>query len=193
MRPHSHAAGQTPRRRLVEAPERLPPHGVVSTGLSPVRKRGSMKRKITLSLALVLLLSLSAFAPAARGQQQRAKVAFDTGIVTLDLNQILRITVNGQGGNDTVAVAFRRLSYSQGACNGGVCRLALNDEDQFPALTLPPGDAASFDIHNTAFGVRGVVLSGSQNVRVTAQIIDTSTGDVIAIWVPQGSPAVGKE
>ena len=151
-----------------------------------------MKRKITLSLALVLL-SLSGFAPAARGQQQRPKVAFDTGTVTLGPNQILRITVNGQGGNDTVTVGFRRMSYSQGACNSGVCRLPLLDEGQSPMLMLPPGEAASFDIPDTAFGVRGVVLSGNQNVRVTAQIIDTATGNIIAIWVPQGSPAVGKE
>ena len=149
-----------------------------------------MKRKTTLSLVLVLL-SLLGFAPTARGQQPRTKVAFDTGIVTLGPNQILRITVNGQGGNDTVAAGFRRMSYSQGTCNNGVCRLPLNDEDQSPVLMLLPGEAASFDIPNTAFGVRGVVLSGSQNVRVTAQIIDTATGNIIAIWVPQGSPAVG--
>src|SRR5215213_7987570 len=99
-----------------------------------------MKRKITLSLVL-LLLSPSGFAPAARGQQQRTKVAFDTGTVTLGPNQILRITVNGQGGDDAVAVSFRRMSYSQGACNNGACRLPLNDEDQFPVLALPPGDA----------------------------------------------------
>ena len=151
-----------------------------------------MKLKITLSLVLVLL-SLSGFAPAARGQQTRTKVASDTGIVTLGPNQILRITVNGQGGNDTVAVGFRRMSYSQATCNSGVCKLSLNDEDQFPVLMLPPGEAASFDITGTAFGARGVVLSSSQNLRVTAQIIDTATGDIIAIWVPQGSPVVGRE
>jgi hypothetical protein len=151
-----------------------------------------MKRKITLSLALVLF-ALLGFAPTALGQQQRTKVAFDTGVVTLGPNQILRITVNGQGGNDTVAIGFRRMSYSQGTCNSGACRLSLNDEDQFPVLMLPPGEAASFDIPNTAFGVRGVVLSGSQNVPVMAQIIDTVTDNIIAIWVPQGSPVVGKE
>jgi hypothetical protein len=151
-----------------------------------------MKRQITLSLVLALL-PLLGFAAAARAQQPRTKVAFDTGVVTLGPSQVLRLTVNGQGGNDAVTVVFRRMSYSPATCGGGVCRLPLNDEGQSPALTLPPGEAASFDIPNTAFGVRGVVLSGGQNVRVTAQIIDTATGDVIAIWVPQGSPALGKE
>ena len=151
-----------------------------------------MNRKSTLTLALALL-PLLVFAPAARGQQTRPKAAFDTGVVTLGPNQILRITVNGQGGNDTITVGFRRMSYSQGACNGGVCRLSLNDEDQFPVFTLAPGEAASFDIPNTAFGVRGLLLSGDQNVRVTAQIVNTATGDIVAIWVPQGSPAVSRE
>jgi hypothetical protein len=164
----------------------------VFTGLFPVQRGRSLKRKITLSLVLVLL-SLSGLAPAARGRQQRTKAAFDTGVVSLGPNQILRLTVNGQGGNDAVTVGFRRMSYAQGTCSGGVCRLSLHDEEQSPVLTLSPGEAASFDIPGTAFGVRGVVLSGSQNVRVTAQIIDTATGDVIAIWVPQGSPAVGKD
>ena len=157
-----------------------------------------MKRLIPNFLVLILittlvLMSLAGFATTARGQQQKTKAAFDTGIVTLCPNQILRITVNGQSGNDTVAVGFQRMSYSRGICDGGVCRLSVFEKDQIPVALLTPGEAASFDIPNAAFGVRGVVLSGSQNVRVTAQIIDTATGDIVAIWVPQGSPAVGKE
>jgi hypothetical protein len=151
-----------------------------------------MTRKSILTLVLALL-PLLVFAPAARGQQQRPKVAFETGVVTLGPNQVLRVTVNGQGGNDALALGFRRMGYSQGACGGGVCRLSLDDGGQLTTLTLAPGEAASFDIPNAAFGVRGVVLTGNPNVRVTAQIIDTATGDVIAIWVPQGSPFVGKE
>jgi len=150
-----------------------------------------MNRKSTLTLVLALL-PLLVFAPAARGRQQRPKAAFDTGVVTLGPNQILRITVNGPGGSDALTVGFRRMSYSQGACDGGVCRLSLNDGGQLTALTLDPGGAASFDISRTAFGVRGVVLSGSQDVRVTAQIVDDA-GHVVAIWVPQGSPVVAKE
>jgi hypothetical protein len=152
-----------------------------------------MKRKSTLTLVLALL-PLLVFAPTARGRQQGGqKAAFDTGVVTLGPGQVLRITVNGQGGNDTVTVGFRRMTYSQGTCDGGVCVTVLDDEARLSLVTLPPGGAASFDIPDTAYGVRGVVLSGSQNVRVTAQIIDTDTGDVIAIWVPQGSPVVGKD
>jgi hypothetical protein len=156
-----------------------------------------MRRQITLPLALVLL-SLSGFAPAARGQLQSPKAAFDTGIINLGPNQILRLTVNGQGGDDAIAVRFRRLGYTWGQYDiaTSVRKLTLDDQDQSPVLTLAPGEAASFDIPGTADGVRGMVLSSSQNVRATAQIVDGATGATIEyqlIWVPQGSPAVGKQ
>jgi hypothetical protein len=58
---------------------------------------------------------------------------------------------------------------------------------------LTQGETASIDIPNNAFGVRAAVLSNSTNVRVTAQIIDQTTGAIVAIWVPQGSPVVSQE
>ena len=85
------------------------------------------------------------------------------------------------------------MTYAQGTCNSGVCSLSVFEKDQIPVQVLTPGDAVSFDIPNTAFGVRGVILGSNQNVLVTTQIINTATGDIIAIWVPQGSPAVGKQ
>ena len=144
---------------------------------------------IALTVSAVLVLMTSSGSTAAQGQ---LRAIADTGVVTLGPNQVLRLTVNGQGGNDTVAVGLRRMSYSRGTCNSGACILSVYEKEQ-EAEVLAPGEGASFDIPNTAFGVRGVVLSDNQNVRVTAQIIDTATGDVIAIWVPQGSPAVGKQ
>jgi len=38
-----------------------------------------------------------------------------------------------------------------------------------------------------------VIVSNRSDLRMVFQIINTSTGEVVAIWVPQGSPAVGKE
>lgn len=154
-----------------------------------------MKRKITLAFALALLAP-AGLAPAARGRQlpQGQKTSFDAGVVTLGPGQVLRLTVNGQGGNDTVTVGFRRMTYSQGACGGGGARLLVpDDEARLTLVTIPPGGAASFDVPAAAHGVRGVLLSNGQHVRVTAQVVDTDTGDVVAIWVPQGSPVVGKD
>ena len=153
-----------------------------------------MKRRLAVSFALTLgalLLSVS-FASAARGQQRRALVA-DTGMITLGPNQVLRVSGVGADQDEVVALVFRRIEYAQAACSGGVCKRAVASQVTSAPVTLAPGEAASIDITSNASGVRGVVLSNSRDVRVTAQIIDLATGDVVAIWVPQGSPAVGKE
>ena len=144
-----------------------------------------MKRRIALTLALALL-TLTGLPHAARGQQQRKPAAFDTGVVTLGPNQILRITVSGQGGNDTITVNFRRMTYGQGACNDGACKLTLIDLDQFPVVTLGPGEAASFDIPNAGSGFRGLLLGNILTAAVTAQIIDAATGQVVAFTATAG-------
>ena len=45
-------------------------------------------------------------------------------------------------------------------------------------LTLMPGEGASMDISDAAFGVRGVVFSNRPDVKVTAEIVNSSTGEV---------------
>ena len=140
-----------------------------------------MKRKITLSIALalsVISLALVSFDSAARAQQRRRCTA-DTGIVALGQNQKLRVVVTGMGGNDAITVRFRRVQYEQGACNGGVCKLASVTDLIIDPFTLMAGEAASMDITPMpgASGVRAVVVSNRRNVRATAAIIDTVTGE----------------
>src|SRR5438094_10046084 len=79
-----------------------------------------MRRKMTLSLMMTLsmLLSLVGFATTAQGQQ--LKPIADTGFVTLRSGQVLRITVVGTGGNDTVHFAWEQ--YMEQGCNCGDCR-----------------------------------------------------------------------
>jgi hypothetical protein len=153
-----------------------------------------MKRQMKVSLVLTLgaLLLSVGFASTAYGQQQRNLVG-DTGRITLGPNQVLRISGDGVDQDDVITLRFRRIEYTQGTCNGGVCKHAIASQITSAPITLAPGESASIDIPNNAFGVRGVVLSNSRDVRVTAQIIDLATGDIIAIWVPQGSPAVSKD
>ena len=137
-----------------------------------------MKRRITLSIALALsivLVSLMSSDSTVKAQNQ-IRVVADTGIATLGPNQILRITLGLQGGNYTFAL--RRIEYTQGVCSGGVCKHTIASQTTSNPITLMPGEAASIDIPNTAFGVRGVVLSNRRNAQVTAMIINTSTGEV---------------
>src|SRR5262245_9253628 len=107
-----------------------------------------MKRKLTLAMALALgslLVSLTSSDSTARAQQQ-SKFRADTGIVTLGPNEVLRVTVNTVDGNDFLALRVRRMQYAQGACDGGVCKLASVTDLIIDPLTLMPGEAASIDL-----------------------------------------------
>lgn len=143
-----------------------------------------MKRKIALSIALavgLISLSLVSSDPTARAQKPNRSTA-DSGVMTLGPNQILRITVVNRGKSDS-NIRFGRMEYSQGACNGGVCRLTLTSNLNNEVFTLAPGEAASMDIGNTSFGVRGVTSLQNNldsDCSVIAQIIDAQTGAVVS-------------
>jgi hypothetical protein len=140
-----------------------------------------MKRKITLTMALALgglLLSLTSSDATVRAQQP-AKFRADTGIVTLGPNQVLRVTATAVvDGADFLAVRFRRIQYGPGACDGGVCKLGSVTDLIIDPITLRSGEGASMDLAQAGFnGVRIMVQSNSRNVRATATIINTVTGE----------------
>ena len=147
-----------------------------------------MKRKIILSIALVLsitILSLTSSDRAAQAQNQTRVVA-DTGFVPLVPGQMLRLTVvsprdpvSGQA-----AGKFRRIDYTQGVCNGGVCKHAVLSENTSPSIMLESNEAVSFDITPmpNSSGVRGVIVSNSRDLRVNALIIETVSGNVVSYW-----------
>jgi hypothetical protein len=146
-----------------------------------------MKRRIALTIALALsLISLSLMNSdsTAHAQPKQQRFRFDTGVVTLSQNQLLRVTVTGfVDGADFVLLRFRRMQYAQIACNDGVCRLGSVTDLILDPVTLMPGEGASMDIAPMAgaSGVRAVVMSNSQNVRVNAFIVDEVTGQVTAV------------
>ena len=141
-----------------------------------------MKRSIALSVALavsVITLSLMSADSTARAQKQN-KVRADTGVVTLGAGQLLRITVVNRGKADS-KVSFRRMEYSQNACNGSVCKHSQISELELVAVTLAPGEAASIDIANTSLGVRAVAFMDYVDDFVVAQIIDSGYS-VVSAW-----------
>lgn len=140
-----------------------------------------MKRRIALSIALALssiLVSLTTSDSTARAQQQ-AKFRADTGIVTLGPNQVLRVTATGDvDGNDFLAVRFRRIQYTKGTCNGGVCKLGSVTDLIIDPITLMPGEATSMDLSQNGFdGARIMIQANRRNVRATALIVNTVTGE----------------
>jgi hypothetical protein len=145
-----------------------------------------MKRKMTFSLTLTLslllsLVSLPATAQAAPPPRFRA----DSGVVTLGMGQVLRITVNGGSGNDTISVRLRWMQYAPEGCSGmpPVCRHMVVSQGTTPVETLDPDDALSFDINGTGVqgsgAVRVVVESNSPKTRVLGIVFDTSTQRIV--------------
>ena len=146
-----------------------------------------MKRRITLSIALalsVVLVSLVSSDQAVNAQPGGLRRVADTGIVTLGLNQKLRISsviVGDVTGN--AAITFRKIGYTQETCIGGVCKLTASSQTTSAPITLMSGEGAFFDIFvGDLDAVRGVVLSNNRKVRVKAMIINTTTGEVDAFF-----------
>jgi hypothetical protein len=138
-------------------------------------KRNSAPALVALSLIFVSLLSSNSLV---RAQQSRRIVTFDTGVVTLGPNQILRLTITGDFNNDgDITVGLRGIKYAQGVCGGGgVCQLVNAGATTTGPFTLAGGEAVSFELVATTFG-RGIVSSNRKDVRVTASIINTLTGE----------------
>ena len=138
-----------------------------------------MKRNIALALAALslILVSLLSSDSSVRAQQTRRLVTFDTGVVTLGPNQLLRLTVTGDFNNDgDVTVGLRGIKYTQDVCGGGVCQLVNAGSTTSGPFTLAAGEAVSLDLVATTYG-RGIVSSNRKNVRVTAAIVNTLTGE----------------
>lgn len=147
-----------------------------------------MKRKLRLLLVVTLsvLLSLVSLPATAQGAPPQS-FRFETGLIIPGPHQILRITVVGMG-TTILTVRFRQMEYVQDLCNpSGVCKLAISSQSTSAPITLAPGEGASLNLTAGTYG-RGIVLSNSQDARVTVQIIDTTTGQVnsvlIALLVP---------
>ena len=137
-----------------------------------------MKRIIALTVALalsVILLSLASSNSATQAQLRGKLFHWDTGIVSLGPNQVLRITGDWNGDGDTT-VGFREIKYGQGACNGAVCKLITISTTTSGPHTLAEGEAISLELVATTYG-RGIVTSNRRDMRVTASIINTSTGE----------------
>ena len=140
-------------------------------------KGGKMKRRIALALALavsVILLSLTTSDSVTQAQQRRL-FHWDTGVVPLGPNQVLRITGDWNGDGD-VTVGFRQIKYGQGACNGAVCKLVILGTTTSGPHTVAAGEAIALDLVATTYG-RSTLTSNRRDVQVTASIINTLTGE----------------
>ena len=136
-----------------------------------------MKRSIALAVALAVsvTLLLLASSDSATHAQQRRLFQWDTGVVSLGPNQVLRITGDWNGDGDTT-VGFREIKYGQAACMGNVCKLITISTTTSGPHTVTAGEAISLELVATTYG-RGIVTSSRRDLRVTASIINTTTGE----------------
>ena len=137
-----------------------------------------MKRSIALAVALAvsgIVVSLVSSNSATQAQLRGRLFHWDTGVVSLGPNQVLRITADWNGDSDTI-VGFREIKYGQAACMGTVCKLITISTTTSGPHRLTAGEAISLELVATTYG-RGIVTSNRQNMRVTASIINTLTGE----------------
>jgi hypothetical protein len=136
-----------------------------------------MKRSIALAVALAVsgILLLLASSDSVSQAQQRRLFQWDTGVVSLGPNQVLRITGDWNGDGDTT-VGFREIKYGKGACHGTICKLVTISTTTSGPHTLAAGEAISLELVATTYG-RGIVTSNRRDMRVTAAIINTTTGE----------------
>ena len=107
------------------------------------------------------------------------KFKWDTGIVTLGQNQILRVvSVDGELGGGIYGEVIRRIEYQQTVCEAGICKNAIASQTTSPQLTIAPNESASIDTPNGGIW-RIVVLTNNRNVQVNAIVFDTFTQRVV--------------
>jgi hypothetical protein len=150
----------------------------------PKEGKNEMKRSIGLTVAfsVTVILLLLASSDSTTKAQQRRLFRWDTGVVKLGPNQALRLfgDSNADGVVDAADyVVFKATKYGEGACNGSVCKLIVLSSTQTNRQRLVTGEAISMELLATTYG-RGIVTSNRRDLRVTAAIIDTTTGGTVS-------------
>ena len=142
-----------------------------------------MKRQSTLSIAMALslLLSIVSFPLPAQAQQTPKRFRGDTGVITLGVGQVLRITIASEGfESNNFAVRFAWMKYMPAGCNTeGVCRHTIQSEGATAPVNVGAGEAASFEMQGTGSGVRVVVRASFGDVTGDATI-SGADGAVVA-------------
>jgi hypothetical protein len=135
-----------------------------------------MTRSTRWPIAIVLAVSLMLITfPATTRAAPPQRYVFNTGAVKLGPNQVLRITIDW-GDGTAGQVRFGRTTYVQGPCNSdGVCKLTGSNTFTGPT-TLGIGEVASCDVLAAGTYGRGIVVTTSQKVQVSAAIVNATSG-----------------
>jgi len=142
-----------------------------------------MKRKSMFSvvLAFSLLVTMISFPLTVQGQQGH-RFRSDTGVITLGIGQVLRITLSSEAFEDNIIkVRFAWMKYMPSGCNPeGVCRHTIQSQGVTAPVNVGPNEAASFDVQGTGGNVRVSVFVAAGDVTGDAVIINSATGEVVS-------------
>jgi hypothetical protein len=162
-----------------------------------LQRKTDMRRKITLSIALSLsmLVSLAGFASTTQAQSSGKRAIARSGVIRLGPGQILRIVVNGQDGNDTLTVRFRR-TYYVGSANGGIWKTTnIAAQDTSAPITLAANEAASIDASQTGFDAVSIEVlirgfSGTTTIQEGRLQIINPDGSVATCFETEWQPTL---
>src|SRR5436190_20597843 len=148
-----------------------------------------MERQKIFSIALILaaLVWPASLARTVEGQPRGRGYVANTGMFRLGPGQTLRLTINGQAGNDTLTVRFKRMYYV-GSANGGVWKGSVAAQDTSGAITVAADEAVSTDASQGGFdGVRIEAVirgyTGTTHVNEGVLQIINSDGSVAAVVI----------
>ena len=144
-----------------------------------------IKTRALAAITVIILLSLSTLAPTASAQQRR-RFRADTGVVTLGIGQVLRITLSSEAFEDAAIVRTRFVwtRYGPMNCNTeGVCRQMVQSQGATAPVIINQSESASYDMQGPG-SVRVEVLA-DYNANGTvdaadAMIINTATGETVS-------------
>jgi hypothetical protein len=154
-----------------------------------------MKRKSILSVALALsvIVSMVSFPLSVSGATTANRFTASTGMIKVGPDQILRISVGGLQGNDTIQVRFAWMKYMPAGCNNdGVCRHVVQAQGWAGPITLDSNEAASFDTPGETevqalIRVDTTSMRDAARVRANGEINDSITGALVChiTWLDQ--------
>jgi hypothetical protein len=141
--------------------------------------------KVSIALTLITLLSAAMLAPTTSAQQ-RKRFRADTGVVTLGVGQVLRITLSSEAFEDqnVIRPRFVWMRYGPLVCNTeGVCRQMVQSQGATTPVIINQTESASFDLAGPG-SVRVEVLADYNPDGIVdaadVMIINTATGETVS-------------
>jgi hypothetical protein len=146
----------------------------------------SYRTRVLIAITLIVLFSVATLAPTISAQQ-RHRFRANTGVVTLAMGQVLRITIASEGfeSENIIRPRFAWMRYGPMNCNSqGVCRQMVQSQGTTAPVNINQSEAASFDMQGTGGGVRVEVFADYNADGIVdaadLMIINTATGEVVS-------------